>query len=84
YLDQGCSPGGAQRNFDSYGDKIGELTERQRQLLCDPQTSGGLLVAVTSETESEFLKMARDNGFNLEAIGELTNHRVGAPLVEVH
>ena len=46
YLDQDCSPGGAQRNYDSYGHKIGELTKRQRQLLCDPQTSGGLAIAV--------------------------------------
>ncbi|MCW8826137.1 MAG: AIR synthase-related protein, partial [Gammaproteobacteria bacterium] len=83
YLDQGCSPGGAQRNYDSYGHKIGELTERQRQLLCDPQTSGGLLVAVTPEAETEFLKIARSNGFELKVIGELTAHTIGEPLVEV-
>lgn len=83
YLDQGCSPGGAQRNYDSYGHKIGQLTERQRQLLCDPQTSGGLLVAVTPEAEAEFLKIAQNNGFELNAIGELTSHISGQPLVEV-
>ena len=83
YLDQGCSPGGSQRNFDSYGHKIGELTERQRQLLCDPQTSGGLLVAVTPETEAEFLEIARDNGFELKPIGELASHSSGKPWVEV-
>lgn len=83
YLDQGCAPGGSQRNYDSYGHKIGDLTERQRQLLCDPQTSGGLLVAVTPESESEFLAVASDNGFELSSIGELIPHTGGKPLVEV-
>ncbi|NOR51172.1 MAG: selenide, water dikinase SelD [Gammaproteobacteria bacterium] len=83
YLDKGCSPGGAQRNYDSYGHKIGELTERQRQLLCDPQTSGGLLIAVTPEAEAEFLDMARNNGFELNSIGELTAHSSGQPWVEI-
>ena len=83
YLEQGCSPGGAQRNYDSYGHKIGALTERQQQLLCDPQTSGGLLVAVTPEAEAEFLDMAHNNGFELNSIGELTAHSSGQPLVEI-
>jgi selenide,water dikinase len=83
YLDQGCSPGGAQRNFDSYGHKIGALSERQRQLLCDPQTSGGLLVAVAPEAVAEFLQLAQNHGFELKPIGELTAHSSDTPLVEV-
>lgn len=54
YLAEGCIPGGTLRNFDSYGHKIGALTEDQKHLLCDPQTSGGLLVAVSPEGEAEF------------------------------
>ena len=46
YIAQGCVPGGTGRNFDSYGHKVGVLTEEQKAILCDPQTSGGLLVAV--------------------------------------
>lgn len=49
YLDAKSTPGGTQRNWDSYGEKVGPLSERQRNLLCDPQTSGGLLVAVQEE-----------------------------------
>jgi len=71
YLAQGCSPGGAQRNFDSYGHKLGPMSDVQRQILCDPQTSGGLLVAVLPEGEKEFLSVAEAHGFNLKAIGEL-------------
>lgn len=71
YLALGCSPGGAQRNFDSYGHKLGSLTEQQQKILCDPQTSGGLLVAVTPEGESEFLHVAETHGYQLKPIGEL-------------
>src|SRR5258707_6734017 len=39
YLAQKCFPGGTQRNWNSYGDKIGPLTDDQRYILADPQTS---------------------------------------------
>jgi len=71
YLDQGCVPGGTGRNFDSYGDRIAALDERHKQLLCDPQTSGGLLVAVAPEGEAEFLSVAAELELLLEPIGEL-------------
>jgi len=46
YLDLGCVPGGTDRNWASYGEKVGPIDERRKQVLADPQTSGGLLVAV--------------------------------------
>ena len=79
YLDQGCVPGGTLRNFDSYGDSIAPLPEAQKLLLCDPQTSGGLLVAVTPAGEAEFLALAAELGLELAPIGELVarqNHAV--------
>ena len=71
YLELGCSPGGAQRNFDSYGHKLAPMSETQRNILCDPQTSGGLLVAVSPDGEAEFLNTATRHGFQLDVIGEL-------------
>ncbi|WP_415058307.1 selenide, water dikinase SelD [Halopseudomonas sp.] len=82
YLEQGCVPGGSARNFDSYGHKIGAMPEAWRDLLCDPQTSGGLLVAVDPSGESEFLAIARECGFELEPIGECVEVD-GGPWVEV-
>ena len=71
YLAEGCVPGGTLRNFDSYGEKIAPITDAQRDLLCDPQTSGGLLVAVTPEGEAEFLAVAAELGLTLAPIGQL-------------
>ncbi len=71
YLRQGCTPGGTDRNFASYGHKVAPLSDEQRNLLCDPQTSGGLLVAVDPDGEDAFLETVRDAGMALSAIGEL-------------
>lgn len=75
YIAEGCSPGGAQRNFDSYGDKVGPMTEMQRQILCDPQTSGGLLIAVKEDGIAEFLQQATEIGLELNCIGELSDQK---------
>ncbi|MDG9930725.1 MULTISPECIES: selenide, water dikinase SelD [unclassified Pseudomonas] len=75
YLTEGCVPGGTLRNFDSYGDKIAPISEAQRDLLCDPQTSGGLLVAVASEGEVEFLSVASELGLDLAPIGQLVERQ---------
>ena len=71
YLAEGCVPGGTLRNFDSYGEKIAPISEEQRNLLCDPQTSGGLLIAVSPEGEAEFLAVAAELGLTLAPIGQL-------------
>jgi len=71
YLKQKCIPGGTSRNWDSYSHKINELTDHQRNILCDPQTSGGLLIAVEPEKEDIFLKFTNNLGYALTAFGYL-------------
>jgi len=71
YLDLGCSPGGTQRNFDSYKESLGEMTQRQKEILCDPQTSGGLLVMVNDAGQEELLRITREHGLELEPIGQM-------------
>lgn len=75
YLEQGCVPGGTLRNFDSYGERIAPLPEQCKLLLCDPQTSGGLLVAVSPEGEGEFLAVAAELGLDLAPIGRLVERQ---------
>ena len=71
YLAQKSFPGGTVRNWDSYGHKISELEEKQKYILADPQTSGGLLIAVEPESAEEFERVAAENGLTLQSFGEL-------------
>ena len=71
YLEQKCVPGGTNRNYESYGKKIAGLDDTKKNILCDPQTSGGLLVAVDVNAVDEFLKLAKDNDLQLQAVGKL-------------
>lgn len=82
YLAQGCTPGGAQRNYESFAHLIGELDDMQQKILCDPQTSGGLLIAVKSDDQAEFLKIAKSQGLDLKPIGFLLEQQ-GEQLIEV-
>jgi selenide, water dikinase len=50
YIAQKSIPGGTGRNWASYGHHISPLTDEQRSLLTDPQTSGGLLIAVEPDS----------------------------------
>jgi len=54
YLTRGAVPGGTNRNWESYGRFVEPLSEKSKQLLADPQTSGGLLVAVKKQQQAEF------------------------------
>ncbi len=68
YLEKKSVPGGTNRNWASYGTKVSEITERTRQLLCDPQTSGGLLVAVAANAVDEYLAVAKNAGLPESAL----------------
>lgn len=82
YLAQGCVPGGTDRNFASYGHKLAALNDCQRQLLCDPQTSGGLLIAVAPEGRVELEAALAEAGLYARPIGELLPASAG-PRIEV-
>lgn len=71
YIAQGCVPGGTGRNFASYGHKVAPLSEDQKALLCDPQTSGGLLIAVAPEAVNELEAALRNAGIAPHCIGRL-------------
>lgn len=73
YMEQKSIPGGTTRNFKSYGHKISPMSAEARTLLCDPQTSGGLLVSVHPEKTREFEeKCERELGLELISFGKVT------------
>ena len=71
YIEKGCLPGGCQRNFDSFGQHVSPLSALQQAILCDPQTSGGLLVTVDPKQQQHFEHYAKEQGFLLAPIGQL-------------
>lgn len=77
YIAQGCVPGGTARNFASYGHKVVVLDENQKAVLCDPQTSGGLLVAVTAAGAEELEDVLHAAGIVPHCIGELHSRTQG-------
>jgi len=81
YLELGCSTGGSKLNFNSYGNKICEMTKFQRDIICDPQTSGGLLIMVNDNAVKDFLKIAQDFGFSLTPIGSMIDRIDNHPLI---
>lgn len=80
----GFAPGAADRNWASYGESVGlpaNLPAWQKNMLCDPQTSGGLLVACSRDALDQVLAIFKAHGFDsAQPIGELAD---GAARVEV-
>jgi selenide,water dikinase len=84
FAEQGCVTGASGRNWASYGDgvRLGEgLGDVERNLLTDPQTSGGLLVACSPETVTEVLSLFLQQGFShVSVVGEIVE---GEPGIDV-
>jgi selenide,water dikinase len=73
YLNQKSTPGGTQRNWASYGSKISALSDTQKSILADPQTSGGLLVSVDASHTQQFENAAQELGLSLRSFGKLVS-----------
>jgi len=71
-LEQGVAPGGTIANFGAVDARVGwgrNITDQDKLLLCDAQTSGGLLMSVPGDKLDIFKKqLASNNVFN-EVIG---------------
>ena len=68
---EGFITGASSRNWASYGTDVrlpNGMADWQRGLLCDPQTSGGLLIAVAAGEAGAVLDMVRASGFTQAAI----------------
>ena len=81
---QGFVTGASHRNWSSYGNDVEippEMPEWRRDILADPQTSGGLLVAVAPERAESILCTIRDAGFPFACIIGRTEE--GAPAIKV-
>ena len=74
-------PGGTNRNWASYGSKISLKDENLKLILADPQTSGGLLVAIAPDFENNFIALGKEFGLELKSIGKITSKKEHAVIV---
>ena len=63
------------RNWKSYEAKVHGITGESLLTLCDPQTSGGLLIAVAEKNENEFLKISLPGNTSLYKIGKIISRQ---------
>jgi selenide,water dikinase len=73
YLDQFIYPDMTMKNFSTYSSKTTTLSGEQLFTLCDPQTSGGLLICVRPEIEQQFLGLAKAEDQLVWKIGVMTD-----------
>jgi selenide,water dikinase len=82
---EGFLPGGLKNNRDFLGDCVGfaeSVPQEFRDLLYDPQTSGGLLVAVAADSGNEVLSVFNRRGIAARRVGVAVPK--GKPLLFVH
>ena len=83
---QGFGPGAIERNWMSYGKQVvlpQAMPEWQKKMLCDPQTSGCLLVACSEDALPKVLEIFRHEGFNYAArIGNMKAGDAQVRLIE--
>ncbi len=74
-LQDGVAPGGTHRNIESCTDFVSwgiEITETDKLLLCDPQTSGGLLVSISGDSADHLTDDLHRRGITASVVGEVT------------
>ena len=64
YVARGALAKGLKNNWRSYGDRITPVEEPVRSILCDPQTGGGLLVAVDPSVAEKVKTVLRNYGLS--------------------
>jgi selenide,water dikinase len=84
YTSQMCVPDNSFRNWSSYDPKVTGITGDSLLTLCDPQTNGGLLITVDTNSKTEFEHLLINEGFMdfIEPIGMMKSK--GDKVVVIH
>lgn len=72
YLAQFIMPDNTMRNFKAYSGKSNKLDAKQLQLLCDPQTNGGLLISVDPNQVETVRNVLSEHNCYFDSIGTMT------------
>lgn len=71
YIAQRCIPGGTYNNWKFYGHQVKLKDEDDRFVLCDPQTSGGLLLAIEESAIPRVTKILEESSIEAQVFGRL-------------
>lgn len=86
YASWGLVPAGARRNLQYLQDIVQRedgISDIAMDILSDPQTSGGLLVAVAADKEQQLLTALHDQGIvSAQVVGYVTDRHPGKILVK--
>lgn len=85
YANMGLVPGGAYSNKKHIGDKVyfeEYISETMKDILYDPQTSGGLLISVAKEFADDLMEELKDNPTDYAIIGEVIEKKKAYILVK--
>jgi len=75
YVSKFIYPDNTMRNWQSYEKHVEGIGSESLLTLCDPQTSGGLLVCVEANAAIDFEKVALENGFSIQPFGKLVKKK---------
>jgi selenide, water dikinase len=86
-LQQGIKPGATSRNLSFTSadiDYAPHITDIQKHLCSDPQTSGGLLFSISKDKASQFIRSSKEKGtICAEVIGEVKEKKLGMKYISV-
>ena len=83
YHESGCIPGGSRRNWSSYGHHVAPIEGFTRDILCDPQTSGGLLVSVSPDATTEVARLLESRRLPAQPIGFVSDRVLDRPWISI-
>ncbi len=83
YLARGFKPAGTERNAEAFRSRVDvQVDASEYTLMCDAQTSGGLLMSVSSERRGALEKRLREGGVFYATIGKVTDRPGTVTLVQ--
>lgn len=84
-VERGFVPGGTRRNLESLASSVvwsDDLTEDDRLILCDAQTSGGLLISMAADRVPALLDELRERDTLGAVVGDVTDGGPGGVALE--
>ncbi len=82
YLRLDYCPAGTKRNIDTFGKRVRKnVSDEDFSVMCDAQTSGGLLIAISPEKAADLERRLQQSGLFYATVGRMNGDRGVVSLV---